>query len=205
MGNNPIILDVAQGSPEWYSLRTGLPTASCLCKIVTSKGEPSKQAKKYMYQLAGERLLGFSPKGYQNDDMLRGSELEAEARETYEFITDAEVKQTGFCFKDEQKLYGCSCDGLIGDEGGLEIKCPSLSVGVEYLDKGKLPVAYVQQVQGCMLVTGRSWWDFLSYYPGLPPLLIRVDRDEEFIALLETALGTFCEQLDTTVERLKGV
>jgi predicted phage-related endonuclease len=198
------IEDVEQGSDAWAALRTGLPSASCFDKIITSKGAQSKQAKKYLYQLAGERLLGYSPESYQNDTMLRGQEVEAEARASYELITDAEVRQVGFCFNDERKRWGCSPDGIIGEDGGLEIKCPTLPVAVEYIDKGVLPTTYVQQVQGSMLVTGRAWWDFMSYYPGLQPLIIRVERDDKLIAILEATLETFCVQLDEMVERLKG-
>ena len=204
MANNPIYIDVEQGSPEWHSIRCGLPSASKFNSVVTSTGAASRQIKKYLYQLAGERLLGFSPDGYQSDAMLRGQELEAEARESYEFITEDEVQQVGFCFKDERKRYGCSPDGIIGEKGGLEIKCPTLPVAVEYLDKGVLPTTYVQQVQGSMLVTGRKWWDFMSYYPGLSPLILRVERDEKFIALLESQLSVFCEQLEDMTRRLKG-
>ncbi|MCK5606523.1 YqaJ viral recombinase family protein [Candidatus Pacearchaeota archaeon] len=198
------IEDAEQGSKDWYALRAGLPSASCFDKLITSKGAPSKSAQKYLYQLAGERLLGYSPPSYQNNDMVRGQEVEAEARASYEFITDAEVKQVGFCFKDERRLYGCSPDGLIGDDGGLEIKCPILSTAAEYLDKGKLPTTYVQQVQGSMLITGRAWWDFMSYYPGLRPLIVRVERNENLIAALEVTLEVFCVELDELTERLRG-
>jgi len=199
-----VYMIMEQGSDEWCALRAGLPSASCFDKIITSKGEPSKQAKKYLYALAGERLLGFSPETYQNDAMLRGNELEAEARASYEFITDTEVRQVGFCFQDKRRRWGCSPDGIIGEDGGLEIKCPTLPVAIEYLDKGKIPTAYVLQVQGSMLVTGRAWWDFMSYYPGLRPLIVRVERDEKLIGALKGALEGFCEQLDTMVESLKG-
>lgn len=198
-----IITDANQGSPEWLALRAGLPTASCFDRIVTSRGEPSKTAQKYLYQLAGERLMGAPMESYQSDAMTRGQELEAEARVAYEFITDAEVKQVGFVFRDERRLYGCSPDGLIGAEGGLEIKCPTLPMAVEYLDKGKLPTDYVQQVQGNLLVTGRDWWDFKSYYPGLPPLIVRVERDEDFLQALEYHLDDFCEKLDALTRRLR--
>ena len=204
MQNKPIYIDVAQGSPEWLLARAGLPTASCFSNIVTSKGEPSKQAKKYLYQLAGEKLIGAPSDNFQTPAMIRGQELEPEAREAYEFITDNKVEEVGFCYYDDNKLIGASPDGIIGEDGGLEIKCPSLPVHVEYLDKGKLPVIYFQQVQGCMLVTGRSYWDFFSYYPGLPPLLIRVERDRDFISYLSVALVTFCEKLDEMTMRLKG-
>ena len=202
MASNPVFIDCIQGSPEWLSLRAGIPTASCFDSIVTSKGEPSKSAKKYLYQLAGERLLGAPVIGYQNDNMIRGQELEAEARQAYELIMGVEVKQAGFCFSDDRRLYGCSPDGLIGDDGGLEIKCPTLSVAVEYLDKGRLPTAYVQQVQGTLFVTGRVYWDFMSYYPGLPPLIVRVERDEPLLSALAIELEAFCGELDEMVARM---
>jgi len=202
MPSSPLYIDVEQGTPEWLELRTGLPTASCFDKVVTSKGEPSKQAKKYLYQLCGEKLLGTPMETFQNDTMSRGQEVEAKAREAYEFITDSKVQQVGFCFRDERRLYGCSPDGLLGDDGGLEIKCPTLPVHVECLDGGKLPTKYVQQVQGSLLVTGREWWDFLSYFPGLPPLLVRVERDEAFLSALKGELEGFCGRLDEMVGRI---
>lgn len=204
MQNKPVYIDVAQGSVDWLALRAGVPSASNFGKIVTSKGEPSKQSDKYLYQLVGEKLLGAPTETYQNDAMIRGQELEPEAREAYEFITDNKVEEVGFCYYDDNKLIGASPDGIIGEDGGLEIKCPSLPVHVEYLDKGKLPVIYLQQVQGCMLVTGRSYWDFFSYFPGLPPLLIRVERDEKFLGRLKPALDEFCEKLDDMTTRLKN-
>ena len=204
MQNKPLYIDVEQGSQSWLLERAGVPSASCFDKIVTSKGAPSKQAQKYLYSLAGEKLLGAPTESYQNDAMIRGQELEAEARNYYEFISDKEVKQVGFCYYDKDKRYGSSPDGVIDDDGGLEIKCPSLPVHVEYLDKGKLPTDYTQQVQGNMLVTGRSYWMFMSYYPSLPPLIIRVERDEKFIGLLKGALDKFCVELEETYKRLKG-
>ena len=197
-----IILDVVQGSPGWLAARAGIPTASNFDKIVMARGERSAQAQKYLYQLAGERLLGAPSETYQNGAMLRGKELEPLARAAYEFISDNPVTEIGFCL-DDIKRYGCSPDGLVGVDGLIEIKCPSLSVHVEYLDKGGLPIAYFQQVQGQMLVTGREWCDFFSYYPGLPPLLIRAERDEKFLKLLEKELVVFCEKLDALTKRLR--
>ena len=197
-----IAVEIEQGESEWLAIRAGRPTASSFDKIITTKGEPSTSAKKYLYQLAGERLTGMPMEGYQGAAMLRGKELEAEAREAYSFLTDNDVLEVGFCFRDERRLYGCSPDGLISVDGGLEIKCPTLPVAVEYLDGGKLPTAYVQQVQGNMFITGRTWWDFLSYFPGLPPLLVRVKRDKKFIQALEAELESFCEKLDGLTTKL---
>jgi predicted phage-related endonuclease len=155
-----------------------------------------------MYQIAGERLLGKSVEGYTNGNMQRGQELEAEAREAYEIITSQEVRQVGFCLSDNG-LYGVSPDGLIGDEGGLEIKCPTLPVHILYLLENKLPTDYIQQVQGQLLVTGRKWVDFFSYFPGIKPLIVRVYPDKEFIKMLRVELEVFCIQLKEVVEKLK--
>lgn len=200
-----IAVDCEQGSPEWFAERVGRPSSSRFGEIITTKGVPSKQAEKYLYELAGERLIGCKAESYQNAAMTRGIEMEGEARSLYGFLRDIEVEQVGICYPDEQRKYGASPDGFVGKDGCLEIKCPTLSVAVEYLLAGKLPTKYFQQVQGQLLVTGRAWVDFLSYFPGLSPLLVRVERDEKFLAMLKVALDEFCERLDRTTERLRGM
>jgi len=151
------ILELEQRTPEWYQARKGIPTASSFDKIITSKGEPSKQRTKYLYELAGERLGGIVDETYQNFAMLRGVEMEAEAKSLYEIIGQP-VQEVGFCLSDCGR-FGCSPDGLVGDSGGVEIKCPLIATHVEYLIKNKeeMPVEYFQQVQGCLFVTGREW------------------------------------------------
>ena len=193
-----IKLEIEQNTPEWYAARLGMPTASSFNKIITSKGALSTQRTKYLYKLAGERILGYPEESYQNSHMERGSELEAEARNLFEVISETEVDQIGFCYLDERKTIGCSPDGLIGENEILEIKAPSLAVHVEYLIKGKLPTTYFQQVMGSLYVTGREKANFFSYYPGMKPLHIIVERDEIFIAKLAKALDDFVVELDET-------
>ena len=197
-----IRLDVEQNSPEWFAARAGIPTSSCFDKIVTSKGEPSKQAKSYLYQLAGERIAGAKTDTYQNAVMLRGLEMEAEAKTLFQMVMEVDVEQVGVCYPDEQKLFSCSPDGLM-PAAGLEIKCPLIHTHVGYLLAGKLPTDYIQQVQGAMLVTGFNLWFFMSYYPGLPPLILEVQRDWKFTAALKVALDEFCEELDAVTEKLR--
>ena len=194
-------LDLAQRSLEWFKARCGIPTASAFDKIVTSDGKPSKQRTKYMYQLAGERLGGIPEETYQSFAMIRGTELEAEARSLYEII-NGEVQEAKFYVNDEN-TFGASPDGLVGENGLLEIKCPLITTHIEYLIENKLPTEYVQQVQGQMLVTGRDWVDFMSYYPGLKPLLIRVERNDVFIISLRNELKKFCQELNELVEKLR--
>lgn len=195
------IIDCQQGTPEWLQARCGVPSSSNFDKIITTKGEPSKQAEKYMYKLAGERVSGTIEETYQNGAMQRGTEMESEARQLYEIITDTEVRQVGFCLADG---YGCSPDGMVGDKGLIEIKCPSMAVHVGYLIEGKLPAEYFQQVHGQLLVTGREWVDFISYYPGIKPFIFRVERDEKFLEALMAELKTFCERLEETVKKIGG-
>lgn len=200
-----IILDCEQNSPEWFAARCGHPTASCFDMILTPKtGKPSAQAQKYLYTLAGERLAGAKADSFQSAWMERGLEVEEEARNLFQMVRDVEVKQVGIVYPDEQKLFSCSPDGLMESEG-LEIKCPAMHTHVGYLLSGCLPTEYIPQVQGSMLITGFFHWSFLSYYPGLPPLIVRVTRDDTFCAKLKVALDEFCNELDTITAKLKSL
>lgn len=197
------LINCIQNSPEWISARCGIPSASNFDKIVTSKGEPSKQRTKYMWQLAGERIANRSEELYQNVSMIRGTEMQSEAKSLYEIINDIPVQEVGFCL-DDTGNYGASPDGLIGDYGGLEIKCPLMATHIGYLLDNILPVDYVQQVQGNLLVTGREWWDFVSYYPSIRPLIVRIYPDNKFLKALKMELIAFCEELETVVKKIGG-
>jgi hypothetical protein len=192
--------DVEQGSAQWLKLRLGIPTASSFHRIIPPKTlKLSGQSKAYMYELVSERLSGKPARDYQSEFMERGSLLEPVAIETYEEARGVKVNRVGFC-TDIDAQFGCSPDGLVGDDGGLEIKCPSPAVHAEYLC-GKHD-AYKCQIQGGLLVTDRQWWDFMSYHPDMPPLIVRFERDEKFISALYTALVAFCGQLDEMMEHL---
>jgi hypothetical protein len=177
-----IILDHAQGTDDWFAARIGVPSASNYSKLITATGKPSTSADGYINQLVAEAVTGERADFYTNAHMERGTVLEPDARAHYEFICDVETVEVGFCLHDTLKT-GCSPDALVGT-GGLEIKCPSGAVHVSYLRDGGLPEAYKQQVMGCMWITGAEWWDFMSYHPEMPSLLIRVERDQKYIDLL---------------------
>lgn len=188
--------DIEQGTPEWHELRCGIPTSSCFDKIVTpAKGELSAQSSTYLHELLAEWLSGEPGDSFSSRWTERGTELEPQARAYYAFERDADVRQVGFVFADSTRMVGCSPDGLVDDNGLLEFKCPKPSTHIGYLLAGKLPTTYRAQVQGSLMVTGRQWCDFVSYCPGLPPLIVRVDRDAEFIAKLRAALATFTSRL----------
>lgn len=194
-------LNFEQGGQEWLDARKGKITASRFKDVVTpAKGELSKTSKSYMYELVAEKM-GATVSFYQNEHMARGNELEPDARTAYEFIKDAEVQEVGICIHDNNMI-GVSPDGLIGEDGGLEIKCPKETTHISYLDSGELPLIYKPQVQGCMWVTGRKWWDFMSYHPDLPPLIVRVFRDEDYIASMRKVIIKFSEDVLDLEEKL---
>lgn len=191
-----IICEHPQHSEEWFRARWGIPTASEFDRIITTAGELSKQSKKYLYEIIGQRLVEYQhEESYQSPAMLRGTILEPEARELYKVINNVEVEEVGLCLQDDG-LYGASTDGMIPSEGSLEIKCPNLSTHIEYLIKGDLPTAYFQQIQGQMLVTGFDWVDFMSYYPGVKPFIFRVYRDDQFLNKLHETLIAFDQKVN---------
>ena len=195
------VYNCEQGTDEWLKCRLGVPTASCFDKIVTSTGKASAQAKAYMYELIAERDTGeptFTP---SNEWMERGTILEGEARNWYDFYRGYSVDQVGFVLSEHG--YGCSPDGLIADDGMVEIKCPKPSTHVSYVLGGKLPTKYKAQVQGQMLVCQRDWCDFTSYLPGAGQFLIRVERDEKYCEILHNELVAFVEKLDSEYKRYK--
>ena len=196
------IFDFPQRSDEWYEIRRGVPTASSFDKIVTTGGAPSKQRQKFLYQLAAQKASGLNEDKFQSQAMLVGIEREDTAKKFYELVRGVEVKECGFCLTDDE-TFGCSPDGLIGDNGLLEIKCPTGGTHVGYfMDQGEVPLEYFAQVQGQLLVTGREWCDFVSYYPGLKPVIIREEPNAVFQKLLKKELDLFCEELNDIVKRI---
>jgi len=173
------ILTCEQGTKEWLAARLGRPSASQFHKLITATGKPSSSADGYINTLIAERILGYSEPVFVSEWMTRGNELEPDARAMYELITDTEVEEVGFIL-DNSGEFGCSPDGLVG-EGGVEIKCPAPHNHIEWSRKGVCPSKHYAQVQGCMWITERDWWDFMSYHPEMKPFIVRVERDQEFI------------------------
>lgn len=198
-----IKLNVEQNSPEWFEARCGIPTASCFKEIITSTGKPSTSTTNYMNKLLAEWMTGNKTQVKQNEWMERGILLEEQARDYFQFMTDKEVEQVGIVYKDESKMIACSPDGLISDNEGLEIKCPAPHTHVKYLLDQKLPTDYVCQVQGSMYVTGAEKWNFVSFNEDIEPLLITVERDEEFIKQLAEGLDKFVSKLLKKREQLE--
>jgi len=186
------IVECAQYTPEWWTARRGIPTASRMGDIITAQTmKPSVGMTRYICELVGDLADPQYPRvdDYQSAAMKNGTILEPEARAWYEMDTNQTVRQVGFILSDDGR-FGCSPDGLIGDAGGLELKSPLPKTHVAYLLDGGLPDAYKAQVHASLVVTGLAWWDFVSYCPGLEPLRVRVIPDD-FTEALRVCMAQF--------------
>ena len=192
------VFNCGQGSPEWFSCRAGIPTASMFATVM-AKGE-GKTRSKYMRELAGEILTEECAEGYSNAHMDRGKAMEDDARRLYAFMADADPVQVGF-IRNGQK--GASPDSLVGDNGGLEIKTALPHIHIDRLERNRLPPEHVAQVQGGLWVSEREWWDFVSYWPRLPMLRVRVYRDEAYIKTMSDEIDRFNDELAALVERIR--
>lgn len=148
-----------------------------------------------MLDLMAERLMGHPIEDFKSSWMERGQFLEPEARSFYEFQRDIETVRVGFMTND-QKTVGASPDSLVGDDGLLEIKCPSPGVHIGYLLRKPVDSKYYPQIQGQLWISERKWLDILSYHPEIPPALVRVERDEEYIKKLAAVVLAFSQTLE---------
>lgn len=197
--------DIEQGSPEWYRLRLGIPTSSCFSDVMMKPGPRGgipKGRQTYLWKLAGEILTGEPMSNYSNFHMERGKENEGEARDLYAMLTDNEVKQVAFI---RNGVCGASPDGLVGEDGLFENKDACPHIQIERLLKGELPTEHRAQCQGALMVSGRSWIDFMSHCRGLPPLIVRVERDEKYIDGLRANVDEFVAELHGLVDRIRAM
>lgn len=197
------IFDCQQGSWDWHQARLGIPTASEFQTIMTKgrSGEPSKTRRTYMLKLIGEVLTGESAEAFSNVHTDRGHEMEGEARDLYAMLRDVEPRQVGFL---RRGPVGASPDSLIDDDGLLEIKTKLPHLHLELLLAGELPKEHKAQCQGQLWIAGRQWLDFLSYWPGLPPFLVRVQRDDDYIAELQVAVGQFVTEMQEALAKIRA-
>lgn len=200
------IIECLQGSPEWHAWRRGRPTSSDFDRIITpAKGLPSASQDGYIDELIAQLLdqnYSLEPSSqYISPSMQQGMDYEEAARSWYSFQFDREIRQVGICLSDCLR-YGASPDGLIGEDGILEIKCPELKSHIRYLREGVMPSDYKCQVHGLLAVTGRKWLDFVSYspVPELENFVIRVTPDA-FTAKLATELVAFSDKLDAALAK----
>lgn len=199
---------IEQGSKEWLELRLGKVTASRIADVL-AKGKSGEALSRedYRYELVVQRLTGDPGESFTNAAMEWGTATEPQARIAYEAFADVFVEQVPFVLHPTIEWFGCSPDGLIGDKGLLEIKCPNSKTHIKYLNAGKPPAKYVPQMQCQMAVTGRQWCDFVSFDPRLPEdlqlFVVRLDRDEDYIKSMEVEVVKFLDEVATMYKQLK--
>ena len=196
------IFDDEQNTAEWLQNRAGMPTASMFDVVIAKPGPRGGMPKgrlTYLYKLAGERLTGEPMDSYSNSNMERGHAREAEAADLYGFLRDVEPERVGFI---KNGNCGASPDRLIGKNGLFEAKDALPHIQIARLLNGELPPEHKAQIQGQLMVAEREWVDFMSYCRGLPPLIIRVERDERYIIELKIDIADFVSELDELVVRI---
>lgn len=188
------IFDCLQNSPEWFSVRAGIPTASMFQTVMAhgKGGGPSLTRAKYMRELVGERITGEVQEGYTNRHMDRGREMEEEARNLYAFVHDQEIVRVGFIRNGDK---GASPDALCGTDGAAEFKTALPEILIEALIADRPPPEHAAQCQGVIWVAERSWIDLVIYWPKMPLFKKRIFRDEPYIAAMRQAVKIFNEEL----------
>ena len=187
------IFKCEQGSDEWYAVKLGKVSASHFSEVLAKGAGKTKTA--YLFRLLGERLSGDAYEAYSNKTMDRGIEVESEARTYYEALYDV-VEQVGFVQLNDD--VGCSPDGLVGNDGLLEIKSPQPNTHLTYIYNDRLPPVYKPQAQGNLWIAERKWCDFISFDPRVkarPFWKHRVFRDESFIKELAIQVQVFVSEL----------
>ena len=196
-----------QRSTEWFNARLGKVTASRVADVIAkTKTGYSTSRENYMAQLVCERMTGTQGESYNNAAMQWGTDQEPLARAAYEAAKDVLVGEVGFITHPTIIAAGASPDGLVGDDGLIEIKCPNTATHIDTLLSEKVPSKYNTQMQWQMVCTGRKWCDFVSFDPRMPEglqlFIQRVDFDAEYVKMLEAEITEFLGELETKIERL---
>jgi len=202
--------DIEQGTEEWFAIRCGKVTASRVADIIaTTKSGYSASRANYEAQLICEILTGKPAESFTNAAMAWGTETEPLARAQYELKTGNMVNQIGFVVHPKIEQAGASPDGLVDNDGLIEIKCPNTSTHLDTLLSQKVPSKYITQMTWQMLCTGRKWCDFVSYDPRLPDnlqlFIQRIELDEEYCKKLESDVKGFLEEVNEKVEKLRKI
>jgi putative phage-type endonuclease len=204
-----IVLDVEQGGPAWHAYRCGRVTASRVADVIakTKTGWGASRAN-YAAQLIVERLTGTVAESYTNAAMQWGTDTEPQARLVYEMMHDVSVQQVGLIQHPTIAMSCASPDGLVGEDGLVEIKCPNSATHIETLLTETVPAKYVTQMQWQMACSDRAWCDFVSFDPRMPGemqlFVSRVRRDDAVIRDLATQIEVFLAEVDDTVARLQA-
>lgn len=199
--------DIIQGSDAWHQIRLGKVTASRVADVIakTKSGWGASRAN-YAAQLICERMTGVAAESFTSAAMAHGTATEPDARAAYEFRTDADVIAIGFVDHPTIRMSGASPDGLIGEDGLVEIKCPQSATHIDTLLGQSVPSKYITQMQWQMACTGRAWCDFVSYDPRMPEAMRlfvhRVARDADLIASLEADVLAFLIEVEKKAAEL---
>lgn len=195
-----------QGTHEWHEARLGRVTASRIADVMMKPTTAGYQ--NYRAQLVCERLTGNPTETFKSAAMEHGTETEPQARAVYTMTTGNSVDEVGFIQHPTLGMSGASPDGLIRDDGGLEIKCPQPAEHIRMLTGGEIQRKYMLQMQWGMACTGREWWDFVSYSPALPDdmqiQITRVEADDALIAEITAAVTSFLAEVDRMVADLSS-
>ena len=174
------VIDVEQGSSAWLAARQGRITASRIKDAMNylKKGGESQKRADYRMDLIAERLTGLTTETFVTGAMQWGIDNEPFARAEYELLTDRIVDAVGFIVHPRLDCSGASPDGLVGDDGGVEIKCPNTTTHLEWMLAGVVPEEHTAQMMWCMACSGRNWWDFVSFDPRIkePGLQVFISR-----------------------------
>lgn len=201
---------IAQGSDEWFAQRIGLVTASRLNDVMATlkSGGEAATRKNYRAQIIAERLTGTKADSFTNSAMQWGTDNEPLARANYEVLYGVDVDQVGFVHHPEIKMTGASPDGLISEDGLIEIKCPNTATHIEYLLGGVVPAEYKNQMLWQMECTGRKWCDFVSYDPRMPEdlqlFVVRFERDDEKLKELRAGVIKFLDEVIEVMDKLQA-
>lgn len=197
-----IIHNIEQRSEAWYSVKCGLVTSTRF-KSLCAK-ETTDSYKDLVTNIACEIITGKMEEGYSNAMMEYGIETEPLARAEYEREMDCLVREVGFITTDEDNRFhdwiGDSPDGLIGNDGCLEVKCPLARTHLEYIEANKLPSEYRHQVQAHLFVTGLKYCDFVSFVPQMKLFVLRVEPDKELFAEFERRLDILINDVQHKLE-----
>jgi putative phage-type endonuclease len=202
------VIDAPQKSGDWLRARAGRVTASQMSKVIAKLKNGGEAAPRFNYrwQIVAELLTGAVHESYVSPEMEWGTETEALARAAYEIEHDCDIEQVGLVLHPENERMGASPDGLIGDKGCIEIKCPKSATHLQYLYAKVCPEEYIPQVQWVMACTERAWCDFVSFDPRVPKklqmLTVRVPRDEAYIQCLYLEAQQFLAEVDAVIEQL---
>ena len=204
--------DLEQGSESWLEARRGMVTASVVGKLLTPTGRVAANdySRALTLELAAERITGTSEYVFVNADMERGNEVEPLARDLYASHYGRPVTQVGFMVEDKWGFsIGYSPDGLVGDDGLIEVKGPRAKKHLKTIVENQVPAEYVAQIQCGLLVSGRQWCDFLTYFGGMPMYPIRVHADpkwQDAIVLAATELERAVTEITNTFKaRTEGL